>query len=505
MIETTLHNGSAASFSGDALVVGYAQGADGLSAPLRRLDGPLDGALAAAVASGEITGETNEVTTLHTFGRLPVQRLVVVGLGQRDALTPERLRGAAGVAARALRRLGTRRGGWALPGAELGLDAATAARAIVEGTLLGLYRFTDYLTKLPGATLLERVILLSDGAGDHATIEDAMRVGQAMAEGTATARDLVNEPPNVLTPRELARRAEVLAAQVGLTYEALGPDEMRAAGMGALLGVAMGSAQPPRLIVVRYTPEGSGAGQAPIGLIGKGITFDTGGISLKPGADMHLMKGDMGGAAAVLGAMHTIALLKPRRPVTAVIASAENMPGPEALRPGDVVRAMNGTTIEVQNTDAEGRLVLADALCYARSIGLTPLVDVATLTGAIVVALGPFYAGIFSNDEALGADVARAAGAAGERMWPMPIDDDYTTLLKSDCADMRNVGGREGGAIIGAMFIGHFADKAPWAHLDIAGVNYATAEAGYQPKGGTGVAARTLAQLVLDRDGEARV
>ncbi len=410
-----------ADFSGHVLVVGIVQSNGSptptpLSGSLAALDARLGGLIAEVRASGEAKGDHGEITVLHPQGRLGVARLVLVGLGKRPALTAERLRKAAGLASRVIRRTAAGHAGWLLPDqADTAIEPAVAAQAIVEGTLLGLYRFTTYLSEPPSPDALDQLTVLA--AEDQRTaVEDGVRIGQAMAAGTITARDLVNEPPNVLTPIELASRATDLAARLDLGCEVLGPEEMREAGMGALLGVAAGSHQPPRLIVMRYVPAEPSSSEPPIGLIGKGITFDTGGISLKPGGDMYLMKGDMAGSAAVIGAMHVIGLLKPSRAVTAVIASAENMPGGAAQRPGDVVRAMNGTTIEVQNTDAEGRLVLADAVCYAVREGLSPLVDVATLTGAVSVALGPFYAGLFANGDAVADAVLHAAAQTGRAL-----------------------------------------------------------------------------------------
>jgi leucyl aminopeptidase len=308
----------------------------------------------------------------------------------------------------------------------------------------------------------------------------------------------VNEPPNVLNPLELTLRAHALASEKGLVIEVFDTDEMRRRGMGALLAVGAGSDTPPRLIVLHYRGDPDRA-KPTLGLVGKGITFDTGGISLKPGADMHIMKSDMGGAAAMLGALHAICELKPRLNVTVIVATAENMPDGKAFRPGDIVRAMNGKTIEVQNTDAEGRLVLADALSYAEELKLAPIVDAATLTGACSVALGPYYSAIFSNDDTVRDRLLAASSTAGERLWPMPMDPDYRTLLDTSCADMRNVGGREGGAITAATFLSEFVGEQPWAHLDIAPTAFADNESDYFAKGlGTGHPVRSLVQFALD-------
>jgi leucyl aminopeptidase len=298
----------------------------------------------------------------------------------------------------------------------------------------------------------------------------------------------------------LAERARAMAAEAGLEFEVLDQDRMKQLGMGSLLGVAMGSAEPPALIVIRYRPEGGGAKDgAHLGLVGKGVTFDTGGISIKPADGMEKMKYDMAGGAAMIGAMRALAQLKPAIPVTALIPAVENMPGSRAQRPGDIVKSLSGKTIEVINTDAEGRLILADALTYAKQLGCTHLVDAATLTGAVVVALGHIHVGVFANDEALTSKLMAAAGAEGEKMWQLPVDDDYKDqYLKCAFADLPNVGGRWGGAITAAIFLKEFADPTPWVHLDIAGTAWLDDAKPYMAKGPSGVAVRTLVRLAMD-------
>jgi leucyl aminopeptidase len=344
-----------------------------------------------------------------------------------------------------------------------------------------------------------RLLAFAVAAAEAAPELDAgLERGRILAEAQNFARELCYEPPNVLTPTELARRAAELAAGSALECEVLDRERMRQLGMGALLGVAQGSAEPPALIVVRYRPEGPGDGVAHLGLVGKGVTFDTGGISIKPSQDMDEMKYDMSGGAAMLGAMYAIARLKPRIPVTAVIPAVENMPGGRAQRPGDIVKTLAGKSVEVLNTDAEGRLILADAITYAQRLGCTHLVDAATLTGAIVVALGHVNTGVFSNnDETLG-KVLAAAKAEGEKMWPMPLDEDYKEQLKSPFADLPNIGNRWGGAITAAWFLKEFAEPTPWVHLDIAGTAWLENDKPAMGKGPTGVAVRTLARLALD-------
>jgi leucyl aminopeptidase len=318
-----------------------------------------------------------------------------------------------------------------------------------------------------------------------------------IAESQNAARDLVNEPANRLTPTVLAERARAMAAEQGLECEVLDRDRMQQLGMGSLLGVAMGSAEPPALIVLRYRPVAA-AGTAHLGLVGKGVTFDTGGISIKPADGMEKMKYDMAGGAAMIGAMRALAQLKAPIPVTALIPAVENMPGSRAQRPGDIVTALSGKTIEVINTDAEGRLILADALTYARRIGCTHLVDAATLTGSVVIALGHINIGVFGADDRMMERVLEASRAAGEKMWRMPLDDDYKEQLKSAFADMTNVGGRPGGSITAALFLKEFAEDTPWAHLDIAGTAWLDDPKPWMSKGPSGVGVRTFVNLAMN-------
>jgi leucyl aminopeptidase len=336
--------------------------------------------------------------------------------------------------------------------------------------------------------------------GGAKELDGAAERGRIIAESQNLARELGNEPPNRMTPTRLAERARQMAAEQGLECEVLDQDRMKQLGMGALLGVAMGSAEPPALIVLRYRPPSAKSG-AHLGLVGKGVTFDTGGISIKPAEGMEKMKYDMMGGAAMIGTMRAIAQLKPPLPVTAFIPAVENMPGSRAQRPGDIVTTLSGKTVEVLNTDAEGRLILADALTYARQSGCTYLVDAATLTGAIVVALGHVNIGAFASDDKLLERVLAAARAEGEKMWPMPIDEEYKELLKSACADLGNIGGRWGGAVSAAMFLKEFADPTPWVHLDIAGTAWLDDAKPYMAKGPTGVCVRTMVNLAMSWTG----
>ena len=485
--------GQIAETAAEALVLGVYEDGD-LSPTVGRVDQALGGAIAASRERKELKGKVGESLSLLTLGALPAARVVLVGLGNRAQFTPETARRAAAAGARALERARATRAIFELF-AGAGSSPEQIARAMVEGIGLVTYRFDRYLSgERPAPSLAEVQLVGPEGAD----LRDAVQVGEIMVRATNYARDLVNEPPNVLNPAELARRAGDLAAEKGLAIKVFEPEEMSRRGMGALLAVGQGSENPPRLIVLRYQAQGAGS-KPTLGLVGKGITFDTGGISIKPGADMHIMKTDMGGAGAMLGAMYAIAELKPALNVTMIVASAENMPDGKAFRPGDILRAMNGKTIEIQNTDAEGRLVLADALSYAVELGLAPIVDAATLTGACSVALGPYYSGFYASDDATRDALLSAARTAGDRIWHMPLDPDFRPLLDSSCADLRNIGGREGGSITAAMFLKEFVGEQPWGHLDIAPTAFADNEMPYYAKGlATGHPVRALAQLALD-------
>jgi leucyl aminopeptidase len=492
-------------FDGDAVAVGVFQGAGELEGPAAALDAAMAGAIASLQSGGEVTGAADEVVLLHTLGKVEIARVAVVGLGKRERFNADRVRRSAAIVCRALRRSGARNVGLALAGAESGVNLAQAARAATEGALLGLYEFTGYKSRggREGAAAeegegngeprrqIESITIL--GRGREPALRAAVERGCILAESANLARDLGNEPPNVLTPTELALRARAMAEEVGLGCEVLGREHLAELGMGALLGVARGSAEPPQLIVLRY--QGDPAGRPGLALVGKGITFDSGGISIKPAEHMDLMKMDMCGGAAVIGAMRAIAKLGLALNVTGLVPATENMPGGSAYHPGDVLRAANGKTVEVLNTDAEGRLILADALSYAVRLGLSPIVDAATLTGAIGVALGTIRAGLFSNDEGLQRAIQQAAELAGERVWPMPMDLEYDELIRSDIADVKQTGGRQGGSILAAKVLSKFVDETPWAHLDIANVAWRESRQSDGEKGATGAGVRLFAEL----------
>jgi leucyl aminopeptidase len=495
-------------FDGDAVAVGVFSDDESLQGPVATLDEAMAGVLSKLRASGEIRGVVDEVTLLHTLGKIEPQRVAVVGFGKREHFNTDRVRRSAAIACRRLSRAGARRIGLALAWAESGVNLAQAARAATEGALLGLYRFREYksepwsdanLTDDAATNEIESLTIL--GRGREPALRVAVEHGQILAESTNFARDLGNEPPNVLAPDELAERARRLAQDEGLECEVFGPERMRALGMGALLGVASGSAQEPRLIILRY--RGGPASVPGPAFVGKGITFDSGGLSLKTNEGMLTMKMDMCGAAAVLGAMRAVARCRPAINVTGIVPASENMPSGTSYHVGDVLRAMNGKTVEIVNTDAEGRLILADALAYAVTQRHSPIVDAATLTGSIAIALGPYRAGLFSNDEALQRTIQAAAEHAGEKVWPMPMDREYEKLIYSEIADVKQTGGRDGGAISAAKVLSRFVGDTPWAHLDIASVYTREKRELDGAAGATGFGVRTFAELaaLLARDG----
>ena len=457
------------------------------------VDALLGGAIGALLDSKGFKGKANEVTVLHSLGKLPARLVAVCGLGKQSDVTVDRVRDAAAEGCRALRKMGCTSIATTLLGAgTVGLDAGMSARSISEGVVLGLYTFTRY--KAPEGADVDVVRIVVREPGDVMTLSKAAETGVVLAEATNLARDMVNEPANYMTPSRMAQIAQDLAATYGLRAIVLDRDDMVSAGMGALLGVAQGSAEPPKFIRLDYTAGDTASPRT--ALIGKAITFDSGGISIKPSEGLAEMKDDMAGGASVIAAMMAIARLQLKANVTALVPATENLPGGRAFRPGDVLRSMSGKTIEIMSTDAEGRLVLADALSYAVRENMSPLIDIATLTGACRVALGTLYSGVFSNNEDVAGRFMRAAAVAGEKMWRMPLADEYRELNKSLIADIKNTGNRYGGAITAALFVSEFAGSVPWLHVDIAGTSNSTKDSGVTVKGATGVPVRTLCEFV---------
>ncbi|MCC6383285.1 MAG: leucyl aminopeptidase [Dehalococcoidia bacterium] len=502
-MDVRVEQGDITQAEADALVVNLFEGVTSPGGGTGAVDAALEGAISRLIALGDIRGKAGELTVVHTFGKIPAPRVLVAGLGKREEFDLDVVRNLAANAIRALRKPGVKRVVTIAHGAGVaGLDPEGCAQAVAEGSVLGAYRFSRH--KGAGSrdddTNGAFPALLTIVERDAAAVEGmtaAARRGVILADAANVARDMANEPANHLTPAELAARATALATAAGLDVEVLEREAMERKGMGSLLSVARGSAQPPKLIRVSY--HGRGGDGYDLALVGKGITFDTGGISIKPAANMEAMKADMTGAASVVAAMQAIAALRPRVDVVALAPCTENMPGGNASKPGDVVTAMDGRTIEIINTDAEGRLVLADALCYARELGARAIVDVATLTGAVSIALGDVCYAVLSNDEGLAAKVQAAAAAAGEKTWRLPTWKEYSELVKSDVADLRNVAApnRGAGTIVGAKFLEPFVAGTPWVHLDIAGVDMSDKDKGWVTKGATGYSVRALVNLAL--------
>jgi leucyl aminopeptidase len=453
------------------------------------LDAAVGGEWTRARDRGEFTGRLYDVfVSPATDSGWRARRVAFVGAGRPDAADPERQRRIAAVCGYAARQRGAR--SIAIASRRL------SPRMVADGVSAAEFDGATYKSGPDrSAGFPARVVVVVPG-GDARAADEAVRAGRTIAMSANFTRSLANEPGNLLPPREFARRIQAGVAGPGLTVEVLDEHRLKELGMRLLLGVAQGSAEPPRLIVIRYEP--AGAPQAPVvGLVGKGVTFDSGGISIKPADGMDRMKDDMAGGAAVAGAIQAVARLGGTHRAIGVIPSVENMPGGRATRPGDVIVGASGTSVEVLNTDAEGRLILADALWYAQTLGATHLVDVATLTGACMVALGRHVSGLFGSSDGW-VDVVRAAAArAGDRVWPMPIYEETQDELKSEIADLINSAGRAGGAITAAAFLREFAGDRPWAHLDIAGTAWADVKQPYQPKGSTGVAVRTLIELAM--------
>jgi leucyl aminopeptidase len=450
-----------------------------------------------ALATREISGKAYEFFLTPVVRGWRATRVAVIGAGPAADVTLERLRRVATAAALAARQRHVGRIAFVHT---LPLPAADAVQVIAEGLTLAAFSGDRYKSQdKSGAAPEQMLIVVPDGASSATALERAVERGRVMGESSNMARDLCNEPANILTPSVFAERGAAIARDAGLSVEILDEDEIARLRMGLLLGVSRGSAEPPRLIVMKHEPAGAPASPV-LGLVGKGITFDTGGISIKPADGMERMKDDMAGGAAVIAAMRAISLLKAPITVIGIVPASENMPGGRATKPGDVLTGASGKTVEVLNTDAEGRLILGDGLWYAQRLGATHLVDVATLTGACVVALGKVASGLFGRPESWVEAVRRASSRAGDRAWPMPVYDEYTEQMRSEIADLVNTGGRPAGACTAAVFLKEFAGSLPWAHLDIAGTAWADDAKPWQPKGPTGVAVRTLAELAFSSE-----
>ena len=465
---------------------------------LRELDRATGGVVKSIIDAEELKGKEGEAVFVHLAGDnlgVRARRLLLVGVGEREAYRLGHVSQLAGTAARSLRSRNVKT--FALvPRAGGELAPERVARAAAEGALMGLFELDKYRTADKEERQVERLVIVVEGV-DEAAVRRGAEQGRVVGESANFTRDLANEPGAYMTPTVMAERAQEIANQFGLEIDVLDRDRIEAEGMGSFLSVARGSEEPPKLMVLRYTPEGGAPADGELlALVGKGITFDTGGISIKPGENMELMKYDMTGGATVLGVMRALAQLKPAIPVLGVVPATENMPSGKATKPGDVVRAMSGKTIEVINTDAEGRLILADGIAYAKKLGATRVIDMATLTGAVSIALGDVNTGILGTDQELIDEFIEAGHEVGEKFWQLPLDKEYTRQIKSDIADIKNIGGRKAGTITAAAFLKEFADGLSWAHLDIAGTAWGDEAKPFRSKGPTGVAVRTLVNYV---------
>jgi leucyl aminopeptidase len=448
------------------------------------------GALSDVLTSGEIAGKANELALVHAKDA-PFKRVVLVGLGDRTKYTPSTLAKAAGTVVRSLGKRNVTAIAFALP-AEAAANVKQAASAIAEGAIAATIDTTTYRTEPDAPVVTDDVAILA-GTFDRAALDAGLHRGVVLGEAINAARMMALAPGNDMTPTHLANRAKELGAEAGLTVDVLDEAQMAAKGMGSLLGVSRGSDEPATLTVMTY--RGDPSSSEILALVGKGLTFDSGGISIKPADNMHEMKYDMSGGAGVIAAMAAIGKLKPKLNVIGLIPSSENLPGPKAMKPGDILRAMNGKTIEVINTDAEGRLILADALCYARELGATKIVDCATLTGAVVIALGHAASAIVSNDDAFAGTFLDTVTDVGERYWRLPLYDDYDRQIKSDIADLKNTGGRPAGTLTASAFLRNFVADVPWIHLDIAGTAYLDNASSFMAKGPTGTPVRAFVAL----------
>jgi leucyl aminopeptidase len=478
-------------WSGDALAIGLFEEQVELTGDLADLDQKLGGTLAEIIAENEFKGKEGSSIVARVGGGSPIRKIIAVGLGKQDALKLDDIRQAAGAVAKTAKSQKCKTLGISLPICD---HAASTAQAIAEGVELALHKDTRFKSESEKSKEsngeIEQVDLLGLG-----TETAAITLGQQIVEGVKLARELVNAPANTCTPMSMAEMAQELASDYGFEIEILEKADCEKLGMGAFLGVALASDMPPKFIHLTYKPQGTASRK--LAIVGKGLTFDSGGLNLKVGGGIETMKMDMGGAAATFGAAKAIGLIKPDVEVHFISAVTENMISGHAMHPGDILTASNGKTIEVNNTDAEGRLTLADALVFADKLGVDAIVDLATLTGACIVALGEDIAGLWSPDESLAKQLLAGAEKGGEKFWQLPLEEKYFEGLKATHADMKNTGPRAGGSITAALFLKQFVEKTSWAHLDIAGPVWTDKDKGYNPAGGTGFAVRTLVNWVL--------
>jgi len=492
-------NQSITNFHGDIIIVNLFEGIKLPGGATGAVDKALDGMITKLIKNKEITGKLGECVVLHTFGKIKPDKVLIVGLGKSSEFGLEQIRKASGAAAKQARKTKAKKVGTVVHGAGIrGLEPGAAAQALIEGTLLALYDFKEY--KKPEQSNIEEFSVVEMDKQKNKSFQKGIETGKILAESQNIARNLINEPSNNLTPKKLDQRIKSIIKNAGLEkiigYNCLNKTDIKKLKMGALISVAQGSDNEPKFIILRIkNPK-----KPLICLIGKTVTFDSGGISLKPSANMGLMKGDMSGGASVIGATLALAKAKTKLNLMTIIPAVENMPSAKASRPGDVVRAMNNKTIEIISTDAEGRMTLADAICYAEKKKAKIIIDIATLTGGCIVALGDIAGAVMGNDQKLIDNLLSVSKNTGEKFWQLPLFEEYKEQIKTDVADIKNSGGRKASAITAGLFLQSFVNNSKWLHIDIAGKEIAEKESFYTPKGGTGFGVRTLFEFLWRLD-----
>jgi len=482
-------------FTAEAVVVTHFEDMESLTGAAKQLDEECGGAIRGVIEKGDFRGKLFQISVLYTKDDFPAKRIILTGLGKKEECSLEKLRGAFAHAVRQVRALNLEECATSLDVGMTDWPLDQIAQAVVEGVFLGLYRFTTFKTvekdKDKG---LKRFIIVDDRVDALRTIKSSVNAAEITARAVCFVRDMVSMPGNEMTPTDMVNKAKEIAAGKNVKLKVINVAGMKKLGMSALLGVAKGSAEPAKFIILEY--HGAKMTDPPIAIVGKGLTFDSGGISIKPADKMDEMKSDMAGGAAVMGAIKAASELRLKVNVVAIIPATENLPGGRAYKPGDILKSLSGQTIEVLSTDAEGRLILADALTYAGRYAPAAIIDLATLTGACVIALGEHVIGMMGNDNPLKQKIQRTAEATGERVWELPLWEDYHELVKSDVADYKNTGGRPGGAITAAVFLSKFVGNIPWVHLDIAGPAWLTKDRPYIPKGASGAGVRLLVHFL---------
>lgn len=494
-MQVEAHRGPIEELDVQALAVAFFKDEKPNEGFVKKLDELSGGLITSALEAEEFSGKEGEIAYFHLVGnkKLKARRLMLVGVGEPNEYNTAQVSQMAGTAVRSLRGKNVKAIA-IVPRSAANAEATTATA--VEGSFIALFDPDKYRTVDKEQKTVDRLVIVIEGA-EEASLERGVKSGTIVGESINFTRDLANEPGAYMTPTDMAERATAIANEFGLSVDVLDEARMEHLGMGSLLSVARGSDQPAKLIILKYTPANVDRDSNELlAFVGKGVTFDSGGISLKPGENMELMKYDMTGGATVIGAMRAIAQLKPPIPILGVAPCTENLPSGKATKPGDVVRAMTGKTIEVINTDAEGRLILADAIAYAKKLGATRIIDMATLTGAVSIALGDVNTAVLGTDQELIDEIIAAGREVGEKFWQLPLDKEYSKQIKSDIADIKNVGGRKAGTITAAAFLKEFADGVSWAHLDIAGTAWGDDAKPYRSKGPTGIALRTLLRIV---------